>query len=504
MNIADFIRLLRGANRAGWCGLLFLVLHFDLNAQEPSRFAESRDGPKNLAIETVPLTTQPPRQVLTTSQSPSTAASNVPAPPITLKPAELGSGSSVSPSLTLDEAVRYALANNPQLAVVRQQAGIAAAGVVIAKTYPFNPILQTAAGGVSGPASAGITNRVFNKVQITLDVEIQGQRSFRKEAAFAALTRTDWEISNQEILFSIATIRAFDGVLYQQAKLALTEEFLKLNQTAAQQVKDLVDLRKLVPADLILARAEVNDIQSQIGLHRTSLVTFRKDLARSLGRTDLTIATTGTLDRPPPTLEPDWLLASAMEHRPDLFARKMAVSEADAKIKLQIANRFGNPNIGPVYEYNETSVNFIGLQVGMPLPFFNRTQGEIQQRQAERMQAVQTVVQTETEIHQDVVAAVAKATEARAWLLKYKKEILPDLRKSLDDMDNLFKQGQPGVDILRLISIRQKLLHAQDGYLDALLAYTQALADLGLAVGDPALAMGLYQPDEIPPKLPVP
>lgn len=120
------------------------------------------------------------------------------------------------------------------------------------------------------------------------------------------------------------------------------------------------------------------------------------------------------------------------------------------------------------------------------------------------MQAVQMVVQTETEIHQDVIAAVAKVAEARAWLLKYQKEILPDLRKSLDDMDKLFQQGQPGVDVLRLISIRQKLLHAQDGYLDALLAYTQALADLGLAVGDPALAMGLYRPAEIPPKLPVP
>ena len=440
MNITDFIRLSPRANKAGWCALLLLILRLDLFAQEPPHFAETRDGPKNLAIDTAPLI----------SQAPPAPASKVATPPITLKPAELGAGSSAPPSLTLDEAVRYALTNNPQLAAVRHQAGIAAAGVVIAKTYPFNPILQTTAGGVSGPASAGITNRVFNKVQITLDVEVQGQRSFRKEAAFAALTRADWEITNQEVLFSIATIRAFDGVLYQQAKLALTEEFLKLNQKAAQQVKDLVDVRKLVPADLILARAEVNDIQSQIGLHRTSLVTFRKDLARSLGRTDLTIATTGTLDRPPPTLESDWLIASATEHRPDLFARKLAVAEADAKLKLQIANRFGNPNVGPVYEYNETSVNFIGLQVGMPLPLFNRTQGEIQQRQAERMQAVQMVVQTETEIHQDVIAAVAKVAEARAWLLKYQKEILPDLRKSLDDMDKLFQQGQPGVDVLRL------------------------------------------------------
>src|SRR5947209_2245290 len=46
------------------------------------------------------------------------------------------------PTLTLDEAVRYALENNPELAAARQQRGIAAAGVVIARTYPFNPVWE--------------------------------------------------------------------------------------------------------------------------------------------------------------------------------------------------------------------------------------------------------------------------------------------------------------------------------------------------------------------------
>jgi len=37
-----------------------------------------------------------------------------------------------------------ALEHNPQLLALREQHGIAAAGVVIAKTYPFNPIYQGA------------------------------------------------------------------------------------------------------------------------------------------------------------------------------------------------------------------------------------------------------------------------------------------------------------------------------------------------------------------------
>ena len=55
--------------------------------------------------------------------------------------------------LSLDASVQYALANNPQLMALRQQHGIAAAGVVIAKTYPFNPIYQGSLQNAKGKVS---------------------------------------------------------------------------------------------------------------------------------------------------------------------------------------------------------------------------------------------------------------------------------------------------------------------------------------------------------------
>jgi outer membrane protein TolC len=75
----------------------------------------------------------------------------------------------------------------------------------------------------------------------------------------------------------------------------------------------------------------------------------------------------------------------------------------------------------------------------------------------------------------------------------YRQDILPALRKGLDDTQLLFQQGQGGVDILRVLDVRRKLLKAEDGYLDALLAYTTALADLAQGVGDASVAMGQYE-----------
>jgi cobalt-zinc-cadmium efflux system outer membrane protein len=339
-----------------------------------------------------------------------------------------------------------------------------------------------------------ILNPVQYQPQITMSVEICGQRFFRKQAAFAALTRTDWEIAFQEVTFAVNTIRAFDNLLYREAKLGVTEEFLRLNQKGADQVKRLVEGGQLRPADLILTRAEVADIQSQVGMGRTALAAAQRDLVRALGLPEMeAFKLRGNQDRAVPNVPLEDLLESALEHRPDLFALRAGVAEAEARVRLQIADRYGNPNVGPAFEEDPGKLLYIGAQINIPIPIFNQHRGEIQQSQAQLAQAQAKLRQTEVEIRQDVSATMARLSQARAWMKNYQEEALPTLRKSLEDMEKLFRQGQPGVDLLRVLDVRRKLLHAQDGYLDALLAYSQALADLAQSVGDPALAMGLYQ-----------
>jgi hypothetical protein len=64
------------------------------------------------------------------------------------------------------------------------------------------------------------------------------------------------------------------------------------------------------------------------------------------------------------------------------------------------------------------------------------------------------------------------------------------LEKSLKDIVTLFEARAPGVDLLRVIDVQRKLLHARDLELDAAFEVRMALADLAAAVGDPSLAMG--------------
>src|SRR5262249_53759076 len=149
----------------------------------------------------------------------------------------------------------------------------------------------------------------------------------------------------------------------------------------------------------------------------------------------------------------------------------------------------GNPNAGPAYEINETRSEFIGIQFALPLPVINTHPGEIRQREAERVQIALQLRQNEVGVRQDVRAAVARLERARAWVANYQRTVVPFLEKSLQDIRTLFEARAAGVDLLRVIDVQRKLLHARDVELDAIFELRQSLADLTAAGGDPSLAL---------------
>jgi cobalt-zinc-cadmium efflux system outer membrane protein len=422
------------------------------------------------------------------------------------------------PGLALPEAVGLALQRNPELAVIRQQHGIAAAAVVIARTYPFNPTYEMKLDDASGPTAAGILNRVAQEHKILLELELRHQGTYRRQAAQAALSMTDWDIANQEVKLAALVVRAFQTVLYRQEKLRLIEERVRLNEQAAEQIKALREAGKLSPADLLLIRSEVAAARSQRGPGSTSLAVAWADLRRALGVVGSMPDIEGVLGGTVPQADAGQWLEAALERRPDLRARRAAVAEAQAKLRLGVANRFGNPALGPVYAIDPTDITTFGANLTMPIPVLNVKRGEILQLQAEQVKATLEVRSVEVQIRQDVQAALARLTAARAGADLYDKQLLPILRDNLAAIEKLFAAGEPGVDALKVIEVRRNLLNGRDAYLDALWEVGLARADLVAAVGDPLLVLlgpspcapaGQQPPPDAPPagpteKLPPP
>jgi outer membrane protein TolC len=397
------------------------------------------------------------------------------------------------PILKLEDAIYYALENNPGIVALRQQHNIAAAKIVIADTYPFNPVVENRIQGANGPASAAVDNHLpFEQVMIW-EVELRRQSRYRRQGAAAALSRTDWEIAHQEQLLAVQVVRAYSGQLYRQEKLRLLEETLKLNQRQVEDTHRLVDkLGKLKVADRIAAEAEVSLTLIAIGEARKSLAEARQELFRALGIVDAAIDIEGALESSPLKWDAAMLSDLAVSRRADLQARQAALNEAYAAYRLAKANRFGNPSIGTAYLYDPTRITAIGAQINLPLAVFNTRRGEVYQSEEEYTQASLLARQTEINVRQDVALALARLEAAERQVAQFKTKVLPDLQRAVEDMDKLFQNGE--IDAIKIIEVRRNLLKARDGYIDALWGVRQARADLLAATGEPILGLVVPSP----------
>ncbi|HEY7312623.1 MAG TPA: TolC family protein [Gemmataceae bacterium] len=463
--------LVRRSARSGWVWILPALLAAILGATAGRAQQAAPSNPPAGAVEEIPS----PRRLNAASDS------------------EAG-----TPGLSLPDALRWTIEHNPQLATLRKQRGIALAGVVIANTYPFNPIFQHFVWGAIGPAPT-VTNHVFNEHTTRQDIELFGQGKYRRAMAQAALTRTEWEIAAQELLTAIQMVRAFDTVLYRQDKLRVQEELLSLQEDVMKKVEPLVQQGHLPRTELMLARADLIDARTALGPARNQLVVAWNDLRRLLGMVDEHCSLQGSLEAAFPDLGKVDLVAEAEKRRPDLHGLEEAIKETQAALRLQIANRWGNPSLGPAMEVNETSVAFAGMWLIWSPPIFNTRKGEIMQRQADVGRAMQAARSLGITIHQDVLAALKRLESAAEAVEMYRTKSLPELRKDLEGFDQLFKRGEPGVTLARVIAIRTRLIQTRSAYLDALFELSQARADLAAAVGDPSLTVPLPALAAAPP-----
>jgi cobalt-zinc-cadmium efflux system outer membrane protein len=392
--------------------------------------------------------------------------------------------------LPRDAAVHYALENNPALQIVRKQRGYAEAAIVIARTYPFNPVYTGYVTSATGPASAGITNRVYQEHYVTLELELRGQGGHRKEAAAATASRIEWEICQQELVVSIAVIKAYNAVLYRTRKLELLDELIRINEGGIDQLKKQVDDKKAKTTDLTLARIDLDTLRAQRGPARTAVAIARSDLRKVLGSADDGFGVFGDLDVPLASTDCDSLTQLALDQRPDLKARRAAISEADAAMRLVEANRYGNPSIGPYYEYDPTRISYVGARIGMPLPVLNTKRGEIIKAQTDVVKVRSEVQQLELQASLDVQAALNRLADAGKWASDYAGEVVPSLARAKEELETLFANKDANVSLANVLTVQRGYLKATETWLDARYEVSLAEADLALAVAEPTLALG--------------
>jgi cobalt-zinc-cadmium efflux system outer membrane protein len=127
------------------------------------------------------------------------------------------------------------------------------------------------------------------------------------------------------------------------------------------------------------------------------------------------------------------------------------------------------PNVelqAAVQHDNATRDNFATVQVGIPIPVFNRNQGNTRRAQAELLAAQREVERVQLALHQRLAAVFEQYANARFQVEKYQRDILPNAEASLKLTNSGYRQGEFGY--LSLLTAQRTFFRTNLAYLDAL------------------------------------
>jgi len=124
----------------------------------------------------------------------------------------------------------------------------------------------------------------------------------------------------------------------------------------------------------------------------------------------------------------------------------------------------------------EGNFNIFGGSFSIPLPFFDRKQGELEQALA-----IKSVADIQyRNLHQTVEKSVRSAWEqyriSEAGIGLFGENVLEKFRETLELTQRAYEEGQ--IEIFEAITAQDRLIEAQLRYLDVLLAYHLARAEL--------------------------
>jgi len=163
-------------------------------------------------------------------------------------------------------------------------------------------------------------------------------------------------------------------------------------------MKDLIRLKALLfglQNDMTENARQINDLQTEL----KTLIQTKE--------TAFIVPLTGDLPTQPTELNIQSLIEQAKTNRADYLSNQYQLASAQHNLSLQKAMAAPDITIGASYDKNSSyAQNYYGLQIGLPLPFFNRNQGNIKSARFSQMSQENTLKDSEARLKNDVVAAV--------------------------------------------------------------------------------------------------
>ncbi len=378
-------------------------------------------------------------------------------------------------TLTLDTALQTAFANNPDLAAAQWDIDIAQGGRQQAGLIP-NPV---ASWDVEDTRRDSRTT----SIKISQALELGGKRGARIDVATRAQDAAALNLEQRRNTLRAEVIENYYGALRAQERLELAQRSMSVAERGLAVADGRVTAGKASPVEATRAQVQLSEIRLELNRAQIGLTDAYRRLAASTGSATADFQAVAAQTQFTPSLPTATQLLTRLEQTAELRLAELNILQNEASVVLEKAQRIPDLDVSIGSQYDASvreRVNLVG--VSMPIPLFNRNQGNVlaASRRADQARDLRNAAELRlrTETRQALDLWQSANTEVRA----FNQQILPAAQSAVDSATRGFEMGK--FSFLDVLDAQRTLIAARTQYLSATAQATDAWVRIERIYGD--------------------
>ncbi|TAN85219.1 MAG: TolC family protein, partial [Gallionella sp.] len=376
--------------------------------------------------------------------------------------------------LTLKAALELALGDSPELSVAGRELEALEAAIIQAQARP-NP--EIAAAIEDTRRATRVTT-----LQLSQPIELGGKRAARIGAAERNRDAASAELDAKRAEIRAAVVAAFFDVLVAQERLRLARASVELAQRATAAASRRVTAGKVSPVEETRARVAEAGVRVELTLAGSELATARKRLAGTWGnpaprfeRAD------GDLETLPP-LPALADLNGRLAVSPHLLRAGIEVERRQALAEIERGQSVPDMTVSLGARRNEElGLNQAILGISIPVPAFNRNQGNVLEALRRTDKARDELSAAGIRLSNELAQAHERLNTAHQEIGVLRRDILPGAQSAYDAATKGFELGK--FSFLEVLDAQRTSFQAKSQYLRALAEAHRSAAEIERILG---------------------